>query len=840
MIVKIKKTVPKFLQDGGKMGQIINDKDWSNHQLGNPENWPFALKIALSNILKTAFPNFIWWGKDLICFYNDAYRPSLGKDGKHPTILGEKAEVAWPEIWDTIKPLIDQVRTTGKPIWSENQLIPIYRNSSIENVYWTFSYSALLGDDEKIGGILVTCTETTEAIVNLQRLQESEDQLKFAIDAAELGTWDYNPLTGKFMGNDRLKNWFGTARDTEIVLTSAIDAIVPKDRKRVTNAIEAALKGSNGGKYDITYSILNKAINEPKMVRALGRAWFNGDGRAYRFNGTLQDVTPQAKFAEKLRLANAKIRKEEKRFRGIVNNAPVGIAIFRGKELIVEMANLTLLHIVDRTSIKFFGKKLFEALPEIQEGVAPLFKEIHTKKESVKGTAFKIPIKRKGRIQEAYFDFILHPIRIENGKVHEIMLVANEVTDYIVASNILAENENQFKNLVLQSPIAMAIFRGEDLRIEMANQRLLDYFWGKTWEEVIGKSLVDVFPELREQKYLGELKKVIQTGQSVHDKESKALVYKDDEIKEFYVDYDYLPLTELDGSVSGIIITVTDATDRFLAKEKLVNFSKELEKQVDERTELLRKSNSKLQRSIKKLKNANAELESFAYVSSHDLQEPLRKIQIYASRILEQEQENLSLKGKRYFDKITVAASRMRTLIDDLLTFSQTQDDPSKFKPTDLNEILNQVLENLSSQIENTSAKVSNSGLPIIRAVPFQMRQVFSNLIGNALKFSKIDISPIIEITADIAKTSELRGLGLNAKKRFYKIRVKDNGIGFDNELADQIFEVFKRLHGKGVYEGTGIGLSIVKKITINHEGAILAKSCKDQGATFTLFLPEQ
>lgn len=831
------KSIPKFLQGGGEMGQIINDKDWSSHSLGKPENWPVALKVTISNILKTAFPKFVFWGSDLICFYNDAYRPSLGKDGKHPSILGETAAFAWPEIWDTIEPLIHQVLTTGKPTWSENQLIPIYRNGRIENVYWTFSYSALLGDDENISGILVTCTETTEAVLNLKKLKESEDLLKFAIDAAELGTWDYSPQTGKFSGNQRLKNWFGIDKEFEIDLSTAIEAIHVKDRTRVTKAIQDALKGVNGGKYDITYSIVNIKSKELKIVRALGRSWFNENGEVYRFNGTLHDVTEQEKSAEEIKKVNDQIKVERERFKNIIHNSPVGIAIFKGDECVVEMANLSLLQIIDKTPAEFIGQILYKALPEIEKNVRPLFEEVHLEQKSVRGTEFYMPIKRKGKIQNAYFDFVLHPFIGDDGKVAEVMLIANEVTDYVVARNTLEENESQFKNLVLQSPVAKAIFRGKDLKIEMANYQMLDHFWKRTWDEVIGKNLSDVFPELKDQNFVAELKEVIRTGQPIRNQDSKAVVFKDGKKIEFYVNYVYLPLKEVDGSVSGVMITVTDVTDQFLAKEKLINFSKELEKKVEKRTELLRKANEKLRHSVKQLKYANEELESFAYVSSHDLQEPLRKIQIYTSRILEQERDYLTATGKKFFDKITDSASRMRTLIDDLLAFSRMEENHEEFKPTNLNDTLKHVLDNLSGLIENTDAKVRSKNLPTVNAVPFQMRQVFSNLLGNALKFSRANIPPEIEITTDTAPRQDLESVGLNTDRAYHKIIFKDNGIGFSNAMAEQIFEVFKRLHGKGEYEGTGMGLSIVKKIIANHEGAITASGVVGKGAIFTIYL---
>jgi len=839
MITKSEKSVPKFLQNGGEMGRILNDKNWHTHPLGQPENWPLSLKFSISSMLKTAFPNFIFWGKDFRCFYNDAYRPSLGKEGKHPFILGQKADEAWPEIWATIEPLLRHVWKTGEATWSENQLIPFYRNGQIENIYWTFSYSALMGEDEKIAGILTTCTETTDAVLNLQRLEESEEQLRFAIDAAELGTWDYNPKTNKFLANERLKDWLGVDAGKEVKLPKALEAIIVQDRDRVAESIKNVLLGANNGKYDVTYSLKNLKSEQVRIVRSLGKASFDENGVGYRFNGTTQDVTEQVASERKLRLANSRIRKEEQRFRNVVHNAPVGIAVFTGKEYRFEMANVAYSEILQRPTEVLIGKPLFDVLPEVKEVVAPWFEKVRKKGKAVYDNEFKVPLNRKGKIRDAYFNLIFHPLQNVDESVLDVMVVANEVTDYVIARNILAQNENRFRHLIMQSPVAMAILRGEDLYIEMANDKILNHFWKKSLEEVVGKKLIDVFPEIAEQLHFDEIKSVMLTGKPIRNQHSKSIVFHNHEKREFYVNYDYLPLTELDDTVSGVFISATDVTKQYLSKEKLVNFSKELEKQVQERTEMHRNANDKLKHSVKKLEEANAELESFAYVSSHDLQEPLRKIQMFISRFEEEESDDLTDSGKQYFKKISDSARRMRVLIDDLLAFSRTEDDRSKLEATDLNHIVEQVLDNLSSQIERTGANISTSDLPTVDAIPFQMRQVFSNLVGNALKFSAENKSPNISLHSENAKTKSLKKLGLSTTNKYHKISVKDNGIGFASGMEDKIFEVFQRLHGKQEYEGTGIGLAIVKKIMYNHDGAVTADSIQGEGATFSIYLPK-
>ncbi|MCY7328439.1 MAG: PAS domain-containing protein, partial [Saprospiraceae bacterium] len=162
-----------LLSGGGEMGSLIRNKNWAETPLGAISEWSQHLRIALSIVLNTKFPMFLFWGPELICLYNDAYRPSLGENGKHPDILGMPAREAWVEIWPTISPLIDQVMSGGGATWHEDQLVPIYRNGHIEDVYWTFSYSPALDETGKPIGVIITCTDTTEKVLALKRIEDS-------------------------------------------------------------------------------------------------------------------------------------------------------------------------------------------------------------------------------------------------------------------------------------------------------------------------------------------------------------------------------------------------------------------------------------------------------------------------------------------------------------------------------------------------------------------------------------------------------------------------------------------------------------------------------------------
>ncbi|RUT72087.1 PAS domain S-box protein [Flavobacterium cupreum] len=282
-----------FLSAGGEMGHHIRTKDWSHTPVGDPSIWPQSLRTALSIILNSRFPMFLFWGKDLVCFYNDAYRPSLGNDGKHPSILGMPGASAWPEIWEFIKPLIDDVLQKKEASWHEDQLLPIFRNGKMEDVYWTFSYSPVIDETENPAGVFVTCSETTEKVRLIDNLSESHKQLEFAIEAAELGTYDYSPATGKFTANNRLKDWFGLPHQDEIYLQNAIDAIMDSDRERVQDAITEVLRPGSGGKYDLYYTIVHPLTFDKKVVHAKGKATFDAQGTALRLDGTLQDISRQ-------------------------------------------------------------------------------------------------------------------------------------------------------------------------------------------------------------------------------------------------------------------------------------------------------------------------------------------------------------------------------------------------------------------------------------------------------------------------------------------------------------------------------------------------------------------
>jgi PAS domain S-box-containing protein len=395
-------------------------------------------------------------------------------------------------------------------------------------------------------------------------------------------------------------------------------------------------------------------------------------------------------------------------------------------------------------------------------------------------------------------------------------MIVTDLTERKKHEDILLQNEERYHRMISEVQDYAIILLNKEGIVQNWNQGA-ERIKGYKPEEIIGKSFSSFYTKEDRKNHIPE-KLLEQAKKKGKATDENYRVRKDG--TKFWGSIVITALHDNQNNIIGFVKVTRDLTERKKAEEEIKAKAIQLEAKNTE------------------LETMNKELRSFAYISSHDLQEPLRKIQTFASRIIEKEQDELSDHAKEQFTKIQIAAKRMQTLIEDLLTYSRTNTLQRKFEKTDLKEIVNQVKEDLKEDIKERHATIETTEMCEVNVIPFQFRQLMHNLIGNSLKFSNLNRPPHIKIESQIAKGIKFNSKKLSPQNKYCHISITDNGIGFEQEYAEKIFEVFQRLHGRSEYNGTGIGLSIVKKIVENHNGIITAESELGKGARFDIFIP--
>jgi PAS domain S-box-containing protein len=365
------------------------------------------------------------------------------------------------------------------------------------------------------------------------------------------------------------------------------------------------------------------------------------------------------------------------------------------------------------------------------------------------------------------------------------------------------QEQKDFVETIINSSVDLVAVFDRNLNYIMLNKRADDYY-PQSREEIIGRNILDVFPQMTDSSMHKDLKRSLR-GEYIHDAKYRSPINKRS-FENFYI-----PLKDKSEKVYGVLVIGHDITGIMQANEQLENLNAELIK-------------------------SNRDLEQFAYVASHDLQEPLRKIQTFV-QLMEGNFKD-EVKQRNYHQKIAQAASRMQNLIRDVLSFSRVSKTEEAFTLTDLNKVMENIKSDFELIIREKEAIINYPELPVIQGIPLQLFQLFSNLISNSLKYNVR--RPVINISFEKPGTSEIQSHSrLNPDRSYLKFVFTDNGIGFEQEFSERIFNVFQRLHGKQTYSGTGIGLAICKKIVENHEGVIYASGVLNEGATFTVILPD-
>lgn len=571
-------------------------------------------------------------------------------------------------------------------------------------------------------------------------------------------------------------------------------------------------------------------------------------GDTGQLNGVLvtcYETTEAIKTQQQLQLS-------EQRFQNLVRQATVGIIVLTGEEVRVSIVNEAYGKLIDRTYEELIDKPLFSIIPEAEAYFAPIIAKVRHSGESLYLYDTPYAVQSNETLKKGYLNIVYQPYRETDGTITGVTVLCQDVTQQVMARLQLEEVQSGLN-------VAVELAQLGTWSIDVAtngltfSDRLIDWFGYDSGAQAYNQ----VIPILE----AGDQERVDRAVAWALHPESGGIY------NEIYTVIH--PTTGQKRVLHAQGKTVFDATGRAVRLNGTAqditlqrNLQLALEREVQQRTEELAATNQELAASNEEyaaineeytaineeleeanrlLNRSNENLQAFTYVASHDLQEPLRKIQQFGDLLRNQYGAQVG-EGLPYLERMQGAANRMSTLIQDLLSYSRLGTKPSAFVAVSLAQVIESVLGDLELRIEESGAQIEVDALPTVQGDASQLGQLFQNLVSNALKFRKPGNGlPLIQIRSEPVAAVDLppsvnpqRAVGV-----YHRIDVTDNGIGFKPQYADRIFEVFQRLHGTNQYAGTGIGLAICQKVAATHGGAITATSEPGQGATFSVYFPK-
>jgi PAS domain S-box-containing protein len=749
------------------------------------------------------------------------------------------------------------------------------------------SAAPIKDDAGKVSGAVLVFHDVTARRRAQEDLRESETRLRLAIESAELGTWDFDPLTGALNWSDRCKAVFGLPADAHVDYQVFLDRLHPDDRQDTHEIVQAALDPTGEGRFAAEYRALWPEGTE-RWIIAAGRTFFDavsGERRAVRFIGTVLDVTQRRQAEEQIRAQNAILETINRIFHNALTcetEEQLGAICLEAAEELTRskfgfigefdpdgsLYDISISNpgweactMVDQSGHRrpplnfpvhgLYGRVLLDGKALLTNDPESHPDSIGTPSGHPPLTAFLgVPLIHHGKTQG-----MVGLANREGGYTQEQLLAVEAIAPAMVealmrkrAEAIVSQSQARFKLLsetssrLLASQTPQAIV--QELCLQVMQHLDCQAFFNFMVDELMGKLHLNAYSGIPEEE--ARAIEWLDFGVAVCGcaaRDGKRIVAEDifhtadvrtELVKSYGIQaYACHPL-EVQGKIIGtlsfgtktrthfsaedlaLMKTVADQVATAMEKLRLIDDLRssrdELELRVQERTAQLERSNQALQ--------------DFTSIAAHDLQEPLRKIGSFGNMIKQKHGDRLGENGKDYLDRMLGASSRMQSLLASLLDYSRVTTKAELPRKVNLTEIVREVLADLEIRITQSGAKIQVEDLPAIEADPTQMRQLFQNLLGNALKFHKKGEQPMIRVRCS------------SAGKREMQITVEDNGIGFEEKFVDRIFAPFERLHGRHEYQGAGMGLAICKKIVERHAGSITATSSSGKGSSFIITLP--
>ncbi len=815
-----KKSIPyPFIHGGGKMGSLIQNRDWSTSPIGTPDTWPHNLRTSINILLNSKFPMFVWWGADLITFYNDAYISIAGE--KHPAALGAPGSQVWAEIWNVVGPLANRVMQQAEPTWSEDQRLLMNRHGYREETYFTFSYSPVFDDAGNVNGVFCACTETTGKVLAARKVIESEQNLRNVILQAPVGMGILRgPQFVIEIANIRLLELWGK---TEVeVINKPLWEVLPEAKNQGFEELldEVYTTGETKTDYGVPVTLMRNGKLETVYVKFVFEPFKEANGVISGVMIVAHDVTRLVLASQKLQANEAELQQrvderttdleQQKKFIASILDASFnGIYALKAlrsdggkiEDFLYLFANSNIAATLQKSLPQVLESTMLTLLPENKSnGFFDLFCRTLEDAKPVHDVTHFIT----GQLNN-WYDYAVVPIDKDT-----LVVTLQDITEQKKTLEEVEDQRNLLNSIMKNSPSGITVtqvIRNEagdvvDGRTILAND-VSEKYTGISLAEAYSKTVTELDPNILTSPLFNMVLHALKTGEPF--------------ITQYYLEpiERWLELSVAKMDDDHLINVFTDVTP-------------------------IKKTHLLLEKSVEDLQRSNANLREFAYAASHDLKEPIRKVHIFSDRLKMLLNDRLTEDERLYFDRLERAAKRMGSLIDDLLYYSQVSLTATSLETVNLNELIELVLTDLDLEIEQKSATVSVGKLFSVQGNHRQLQQAFQNLIFNALKYNRPGVPPQIKITCErVAGNNTGQHLSIEEQHQtFYRVSIQDNGIGFEQKDHERIFNLFTRLHGNTEYTGTGIGLSIVRKVIENHHGFIVAESEPQKGATFNLFFP--
>jgi PAS domain S-box-containing protein len=620
-----------------------------------------------------------------------------------------------------------------------------------------------------------------------QDLERRQSLLQNAESLANMGSWDLDVVTHEINFSDALYKIFGYKPNSiSPSLELMINMIIPDHRAEYKKMLDEAI--ANQSSFNTEYEVL-WVSGERRYILAQCR-YISSDNKII---GTCLDISELRETTQKLSQNEILLKEAE----SISHNG--SFEWFNGVDYIFWSDELFRIHGYEPNSVNITFN-FYESLihPDDFERLSKLKSKIADTKSN-----FALEYKIIRPDKEVRYVYLTAKVILNNdGKINKIIGNLQDITELKNAAILLEKTESIYKTIASNVPDSIVLMFDKNYQLILFDGPILNQVNFKN-ELVTGIHLKNMFPDEEYQGNMEVLNKAFEGEESQIEKE-----FPNERI--FMIDFK--PVKDISGNIFNVMVVMHDITE-------------------------IKKVQKSLEIKVEELNTSNQDLEQFAYVASHDLQEPLRKIRSFGDRLQTKFSKDIAQEGIDYIKRMQSASERMQTLIDDLLMFSRVTRTDEDYVDVDLHDHLSKIVEDLEFTIEKKNATIDLMVNHTIKAIPGQIRQLFQNLMSNAIKFTQEGVAPVVEIKSEIFRGDAIAE-SLEQSKDYCVITVKDNGIGFDQQYADKIFELFQRLHTRNEYQGTGIGLAVCKKIVEKHSGLIKVISKLNEGTTFTIILP--